>query len=128
MSLDDALGDWKTEPGALTVSGGRLPESVKDERQVLGRDAGACIRYPEDDLVVPRGHAYCDMPASFRELDRVADQVDQDLAQAAGVGQLVLFHHNPDATDIAIDRIVEGAQARSSVPVSAAAEGAYLDV
>jgi len=50
------------------------------------------------------------------------------LAGAAGVARLALFHHNPDATDAAIDKIVEEAQARAPVPVIAAAEGAYLDV
>ncbi|HVK78673.1 MAG TPA: MBL fold metallo-hydrolase [Kofleriaceae bacterium] len=50
------------------------------------------------------------------------------LAGAAGVGRLALFHHNPDATDAAIDRMVEGAQARTTVPVFAAAEGAYIDL
>ncbi len=50
------------------------------------------------------------------------------LAGAAGVGKLVLFHHSPDATDAQIDKLVEAAQARTSIPVSAAAEGAYHEV
>jgi hypothetical protein len=50
------------------------------------------------------------------------------LARAAGAAKLALFHHSPDATDAAIDRLVVTAAARSSVPVFAAAEGAYLDV
>ncbi len=50
------------------------------------------------------------------------------LARAAGASRLALFHHSPDATDEAIDRLVVTAQARASVPVFAAAEGEYLDV
>ena len=50
------------------------------------------------------------------------------LAGAAGVGKLALFHHSPDATDAAIDKMVEAAQARTSIPVMAAAEGTYHDV
>ena len=53
VRLDNALGDWKAEPGALTVSAGRLPKSVKDVGQVLRRDARARIRNAEDDLVIP---------------------------------------------------------------------------
>jgi len=81
VSLDDALGDGKAEPGPLTVRAGRLPESVKDARQVLGRDARARIRDVEDDLAIPRGRTYRDTAASVRELDRVADQVLEHLEQ-----------------------------------------------
>ena len=47
---------------------------------------------------------------------------------AAGVGRLALFHHSPDATDAAIDALVERARATSKVPLFAAAEGEYLIV
>ncbi|MBP8810122.1 MAG: MBL fold metallo-hydrolase [Kofleriaceae bacterium] len=50
------------------------------------------------------------------------------LARAAGAARLALFHHSPDATDAAIDRLVVTAAARANVPVFAAAEGEYLDV
>ena len=81
VSLDDALGDGKPEPGALTPSPGCLPKSVKDTGQVLGRDATARIRNPEDDLVIPRGRAHRDTTASLRELDRVADEVLEHLKE-----------------------------------------------
>jgi len=47
------------------------------------------------------------------------------LADAAGVGRLVLFHHDPSRTDDEIDAIVTACQG-SSTPVSAAAEGMAL--
>ena len=50
------------------------------------------------------------------------------LAGAAGVGRLALFHHSPDATDAAIDSLVERARAGSKVSLFAAAEGEYLAV
>lgn len=50
------------------------------------------------------------------------------LAEAAGVGRLALFHHNPDATDAEIDAITEEARARSQLEVFAAAEGPPIDV
>ena len=68
MGLDDALGDWKAEPGAEPPSLGCLPEPVKDMRQVLGRDTGARIRNSEDDLVIPRGRTDRDPPPAFVNL------------------------------------------------------------
>ena len=75
VRLDDALGDGKAEPSALAVRACRLPESVKDTRQVLGRDAGARIRNSEGDLVIPRGRAYRDTAAGVREFDGVANEI-----------------------------------------------------
>ena len=60
VSLDDTFGDGKSEPGAVTPGPGCLPESVKDMRQVLGRDTRARIRNPEDDLVIPRRRTHRD--------------------------------------------------------------------
>src|SRR5262249_30105282 len=75
------LGDWKAEAGALTVRADRLPKSVKDAGKVLGRDASARICDSKDDLVIPRGRTYRDTTASLRELDRIADQVLEDLKE-----------------------------------------------
>ncbi len=49
------------------------------------------------------------------------------LAEAAGVGRLVLFHHDPGRTDDQIDSIVAACQG-GSTPVSAAAEGTVLTI
>src|SRR5258708_4118267 len=75
VSLDDGLGDGKPESSPLTPSSGCLPKSVKYTRQALGRDATARIRNPEDNLMIAGGRAHRDATASFRELDRVADEV-----------------------------------------------------
>ena len=45
------------------------------------------------------------------------------LAEAAGVGRLVLFHHDPDRTDEQVEALTTCANAMSPVDVSAAAEG-----
>jgi phosphoribosyl 1,2-cyclic phosphodiesterase len=50
------------------------------------------------------------------------------VAERAAAKKLALFHHSPDATDDMIDEVVERTAARTAVPVTAAAEGAYLDV
>jgi phosphoribosyl 1,2-cyclic phosphodiesterase len=49
------------------------------------------------------------------------------LAKAAGVRQLVLFHHDPDSTDRTIDELLAQAQGEFS-NVCAAAEGMVLEV
>jgi phosphoribosyl 1,2-cyclic phosphodiesterase len=53
-----------------------------------------------------------------------------DAACAAGVGQLVLFHHDPSHDDDAIDAILDRARERAAgrVVVTAAAEGTEIDV
>ncbi|MFL6080152.1 MAG: MBL fold metallo-hydrolase [Ornithinibacter sp.] len=48
------------------------------------------------------------------------------LAERAGVGKLVLFHHGPHRTDDALDEIRRSSTA--SIPVLVAAEGSGLDV
>jgi phosphoribosyl 1,2-cyclic phosphodiesterase len=50
------------------------------------------------------------------------------VAERAGAKKLALFHHNPDATDVMIDEVVQRTSQQTSVPVFAAAEGSYLDV
>jgi phosphoribosyl 1,2-cyclic phosphodiesterase len=50
------------------------------------------------------------------------------VAERARAKRLALFHHSPDATDEMIDEAVQRTAAQTSVPVFAAAEGAYLDV
>jgi phosphoribosyl 1,2-cyclic phosphodiesterase len=50
------------------------------------------------------------------------------VAERAHARRLALFHHSPDATDDMIDEVVARTSSETSVPVFAAAEGAYLDV
>jgi len=49
------------------------------------------------------------------------------LAEAAGARRLVLFHHDPQRTDDALDAIV-AAHRDAAVPVTAAAEGTAIDL
>lgn len=50
------------------------------------------------------------------------------LAARAGAKRLALFHHSPDATDLVIDEAVARTAALTTIPVFAAAEGAYLEI
>src|SRR5580765_6806235 len=57
VRFDDALGDGQPKPGALTPNPGGLPKTIKDTEQILGRDAAARIRHPENDVAICRGRA-----------------------------------------------------------------------
>ena len=59
------------------------------------------------------GHAAADYPVA--------------LAKRAGARQVVLFHHRPDRTDKALDRLAQRF-ATAPVPVMVAAEGQVLDL
>jgi phosphoribosyl 1,2-cyclic phosphodiesterase len=48
------------------------------------------------------------------------------LAERAGAGRLVLFHHDPSRTDDAEDALVEELRPRTSIPLDAAAEGTSI--
>jgi phosphoribosyl 1,2-cyclic phosphodiesterase len=50
------------------------------------------------------------------------------VAERAAAKRLALFHHSPDATDDMIDEVVARTSASTSVPVFAAAEGAYIEI
>jgi ribonuclease BN (tRNA processing enzyme) len=50
------------------------------------------------------------------------------LAEQAGAGRLVLFHHAPGRTDDEVEAIAAAAAGASPGPVLAAAEGLTLDV
>ena len=100
------------------------------------------VEYPEPDWPTPEAFALAagadllihdamhddDAYALARGWGHSPVSAGVHLAGAAGVGRLALFHHNPDATDAAIDSLVERARAGSKVSLFAAAEGEYLAV
>ena len=94
--------DWPT-PEALALAQGA---------DLLVHDA----MHDDDAYALARGWGHSPVAAGIH------------LAEAAGARRLALFHHNPDATDDAIDALVTRAQAASKVPLFAAAEGAYLEI
>lgn len=100
------------------------------------------VEYPEPDWPTPEAFALAagadllihdamhddDAYALARGWGHSPVSAGVHLAEAAGARRLALFHHNPDATDAAIDALVARAQAGSKVALFAAAEGAYLEV
>jgi hypothetical protein len=87
VSLDDAFGDGKSEPSALTPCPGGLPKSVKDTGQILGKNTTARIRNPEDDLVISRCRAGGNTTAGLRKFDRVTDEVLEHLEEPVSITQ-----------------------------------------
>ena len=96
---DEPLRDGEAEAGAAVAAAGRavrLDEGLEEARLQLGVDADAGVAHLEaDDHRVPgrlvEGHPEDDL-ARLRELDRVADEVGEDLAQPAGVAPQRVRH------------------------------------
>ncbi|HEY1556462.1 MAG TPA: MBL fold metallo-hydrolase [Kofleriaceae bacterium] len=91
-----------------------LPEAL-----ALARDADLVIHdamHADPDYALRRGWGHSPARAGVV------------VAERAGAKKLALFHHSPDATDEMIDEVVARTAASTSVPVFAAAEGAYHDV
>ncbi len=94
--LHESLRDPESEPGATILEADRgigLFEVLEDRRKPRRRDADARIDHREQDHA---GHeivldARRDAPL-FRELDRVAEQVQQDLPQAVLIADDDLRH------------------------------------
>jgi len=75
---------------------------------------GAQFTSAEREVAADFGHATVDYAVA--------------LAEEAGAGRLVLFHHAPARTDDAVDAILDSIASSSAVVVLAAAEGLDLDV
>ena len=60
-----------------------LLELLEDSLLVLGRDPGAGVRNGDEHFAVSLGRADDDAPSLRGELDRVREQVEHDLADAA---------------------------------------------
>lgn len=96
------------------------PESgPTPEALALARGADLLIHdamYSDEEYQVRRGWGHSSLSAAI------------EVAERAGVRQLALFHHSPDAVDTIIDATVDLARGRTEIPVFAAAEGPYLAV
>src|SRR5690606_10176809 len=96
--LGEALADRKAEAGAAEAAGGRaveLAEALEQAIHAVGADADAGVLDGELELVARRtvrltgGRGGADGEADVAvggELDGVAEEVEEDLPQAGGVG------------------------------------------
>src|SRR5690606_8465012 len=85
VRLDDAARDGEAEAGAGAAGAARLPERVEEARALLLGDARPGVRDAEDDVAAVARRAHGDAAALGRELDRVVDQVGEDLEDAVVV-------------------------------------------
>lgn len=79
------------------------------------------------DLLLHDGQHTVEEYDALRHFGHSAVDYALGLAEKAGVGRLLLYHHDPARTDDAIDAIVAGAQ-RDGLAVGAAAQGMIIDL
>ena len=91
VHLHNLLGNGEPQPGAalgLAVGAVDLVELLEDARLVLLRNAGPGVGHTEGEMAVARGGGDVYL-AGIRELNGIADQVEQHLRQA-----LLVAHAN----------------------------------
>src|SRR5499426_1156637 len=94
MHLDDLLGNGEPQAGAalgLGVGAVDLVELLEDARLVLLRNAGSGVGHMDGEVAVASGSGDAYLPG-VRELDGIADKVEQDLGEA-----LLVAHANRQA-------------------------------
>ena len=90
VQLNQTLGDGQTESGTLpdTFCGwAQLIESVENRRVFRFRYADARVRHPKQRMIFRAPSLYRDGAAVRGELDRVTDQVVEDLVQPNRIGK-----------------------------------------
>ena len=90
-AIDDLFGDGKAEAGAAEAAGGGrvgLDEGFEDAREGFAGDADAGVGDLDEEGVLAGAAAWLGAEedvAGGGEFDGVADEVDEDLAEASGV-------------------------------------------
>lgn len=88
MQFDDRLGKGQTQPSALVIAVQRRADAVKrlhHERDILGVHPDAGVGDANFQLTSAHRARYRDSPLCRRELDGVADQVDENLSELDGI-------------------------------------------
>ena len=84
--LDDVAGDGQAQAGPAALAADARPvdlvEPLEDARLGRPRDADAVVRDRHDDVRRHRSHGHRDGAPVGAELDRVVEQVDEDLLEA----------------------------------------------
>ena len=81
LHLDQSLGNRQPETGPAEPArraGVGLPEFIEDSRLRLRRNADARVGHADLYPVADPAHGALDVPL-LRELDRIANQIEQDL-------------------------------------------------
>jgi excisionase family DNA binding protein len=91
VCLDDALGGGEPQPRAAAVGSPDLVEPLEQVREVLGGNARARIRHPEEHFLPLRSRADRDAATGRRELERVADEILEHLEKTLAVGEVAAY-------------------------------------
>ena len=114
MQLDQPLDDRKAEAGAVmraVVGGAHLEERIADVAQILlARCRRRCPRRRASHRRRRRSRRDRDLAAALGELDRVGEEIDQDLLHGALVGDDVGQVGRPQQT-----RSMPASRARSAI-------------
>src|SRR5262245_56256567 len=88
VQLDELPTEGQPQPGALHLLLRRphLPELLEHRFLILRRDADAGVADRDLDQTVLWHRAHLDAPALRRELDRIRQQIQDDLSDLALVG------------------------------------------
>ena len=90
VQLDEMAHDREAEAEAAILTRARalrLAEAIEDVRQELHTDAGARVRNDDARLAWPRLEGHVDAAARRRELDRVRQEVPDDLLEPVRIDQ-----------------------------------------
>lgn len=121
---------YRVSDGTSTIAylSDHSPVAYGDGPHGLGvyHDAALRLASGADLLLHDAQHTAAEFPPRAY-LGHSAVEYAVGLAEAAGAGRLVLFHHDPSRTDDDLDAIV-AAQQGASVPVSAASEGTVIQL
>src|SRR5882762_1164788 len=82
MRLRDAFGDRKSQAQTAPIGAPRLPESIEQSCALFLRNAWPGISYGHTQLVVIEESTDSHPTSAWRELQRIADQVVDQLQHA----------------------------------------------
>src|SRR5690606_32682501 len=85
MRFDEALGDRKAEPGASARGAVRLPEAVKDVRQVLGWNPRTGVRHGYVNVLFLQMRFETHAAARRRKFHGVVEEMRQDLVDSRSI-------------------------------------------
>src|SRR5207247_2379650 len=88
VQLDEMAHDREAEAEAAVATRARalrLAKAIEDVRQELRTDAGARVRHDDACLARPGFEHHVDATARWRELDRVRQEVPDDLLEAVRI-------------------------------------------
>src|ERR1043165_7832255 len=85
MCVDDTLDNREAEADAAPLLAGRLPEAVEDVRDLLAGDTRSGVAHGEHDLAGRCARSDEDRAFFWCELDRVPEQVREDLRESMTV-------------------------------------------